>query len=48
MLGHANTRTTLDVYGHVLQEDFVVPLEEMAGKLCPMLPKTWGANFLDI
>jgi integrase len=35
MLGHANTRTTLDVYGHVLQEDFAAPLAEMAGKLLP-------------
>jgi integrase len=35
MLGHANARTTLDVYGHVLQEDFVAPLAEIAGKLLP-------------
>jgi hypothetical protein len=35
MLGHANTGTTLDVYGHVSQEDFAAPLEEMAGKLLP-------------
>jgi integrase len=33
MLGHSNARTTLDVYGHVLQEDFEAPLAEMAGKL---------------
>jgi len=33
MLGHANVRTTLDVYGHVMQEDFAAPLAEMAGKL---------------
>jgi integrase len=33
MLGRANVRTTLDVYGHVLQEDFEEPLAEMAGKL---------------
>jgi integrase len=33
MLGHASVRTTLDVYGHVMQEDFERPLAEMAGKL---------------
>jgi excisionase family DNA binding protein len=33
MLGHSNAKTTLDVYGHVLQEDFELPLAEMAGKL---------------
>jgi integrase len=33
MLGHANARTTLDVYSHVMQEDFAEPLAEMAGKL---------------
>jgi excisionase family DNA binding protein len=35
MLGHASVKTTLDVYGHVLQEDFELPLAEMAGKLLP-------------
>jgi integrase len=33
MLGHASIKTTLDTYGHVLQEDFEAPLAEMAGKL---------------
>jgi integrase len=33
MLGHSSTQTTLDVYGHVSQEDFAEPLAEMAGKL---------------
>jgi len=35
MLGHANARTTLDTYGHVLQEDFAEPLAEMAAQLLP-------------
>lgn len=35
LLGHASTKTTLDVYSHVLQEDFTGPLAEMAGKLLP-------------
>jgi len=33
LLGHASIKTTLDVYGHVFQEDFAEPLEDMAGKL---------------
>jgi integrase len=33
MLGHASIKTTLDIYGHVLQQDFEEPLAEMAGKL---------------
>jgi len=33
MLGHSSAKTTLDTYGHVLQEDFAEPLAEMAGKL---------------
>jgi integrase len=33
MLGHASIKTTLDIYGHVFQEDFAEPLAEMAGKL---------------
>jgi integrase len=33
MLGHSSTQATLDVYGHVSQEDFAEPLAEMAGKL---------------
>jgi integrase len=37
MLGHSNVRTTLDVYGHVLQGDFEAPLAEMAGKLVPVV-----------
>ena len=35
MLGHASVKTTLDIYSHVLQEDFAEPLAEMAGKLLP-------------
>jgi len=35
MVGHASAKTTLDIYGHVLQEDFSEPLAEMAGKLLP-------------
>jgi integrase len=35
LLGHASVKTTLDIYGHVFQEDFEVPLAEMAGKLLP-------------
>ena len=35
MLGHASAKTTLDIYSHVLQEDFTEPLAEMAGKLLP-------------
>jgi len=30
---HVSRKTTLDIYGHVLQEDFAEPLAEMAGKL---------------
>jgi integrase len=33
MLGHASVKTTLDIYAHVLQEDFEQPIAEMAGKL---------------
>jgi len=33
LLGHSSTKTTLDVYGHVSQEDYAEPLAEMAGKL---------------
>jgi integrase len=35
LLGHASVKTTLDIYGHLLQEDFEVPLAEMAAKLLP-------------
>jgi integrase len=35
MLGHSSVKTTLDGYGHVLQEDFAEPLADMAGKLLP-------------
>jgi integrase len=37
MLGHSNVRTTLDIYGHVLQGDFEAPLAEMARKLVPVV-----------
>ena len=44
MLGHASVKTTLDVYSHVLQEDFSEPLAEMAGKLLPNVAQNAGTQ----
>jgi integrase len=33
LLGHSSVKTTLDIYGHVLHEDFAEPLADIAGKL---------------
>jgi integrase len=44
MLGHASVKTTLDIYSHVLQEDFAEPLAEMAGKLFHDVAQTVGTQ----
>jgi hypothetical protein len=41
MLGHANLKSTLDVYSHVMQEDFAEPLAEMAGKFVALCCPKW-------
>jgi len=43
-LGHASIKTTLDVYAHVLQEDFAKPLAGMAEKLVPDGPQNNGIH----
>jgi integrase len=47
MLGHASIKTTLDIYGHVLQEDFEEPLAEMAGKLFHDVAQNGGTQVAD-
>lgn len=44
LLGHSSTKTTLDVYGHVSQEDFAEPLAEIAGKLLRDVAQNGGSQ----
>jgi integrase len=42
MLGHSSTRTTLDIYAHVLQEDLAAPLTGIGEKLLRSVAKNGG------